>query len=183
MKPPVAYVLASGEGTNFEALVSADREGRLGARIVRLIVDRPCAAEVRAERLGITTRLASLDALGEAIQGADLLLLAGFRRVLPPDLVDSFRGRILNVHPSLLPAYPGLGAIRRAHADRVPATGVTVHLVEAEVDAGPILAQEPIAIASNETLVSLTARIHAVEHRLYPETVARFLASRDGAEK
>lgn len=176
-----AAVLVSGEGSNLEALASAARENRLGLEILRVVADRECPAIERASGFGIPAvraNPADPQDLARAAEGADLILLAGFRRILPADFVSARAGRILNVHPSLLPAFPGLGAIRRAHETGVRVTGVTIHVVTPLVDAGPILAQEAVAVEEGGTLASLESMIHAVEHRLYPETVARFATQR-----
>ncbi len=107
--------------------------------------------------------------------GVGTLLLAGFLRRLHATLLDAYADRVLNIHPSLLPAFPGLDAIPHAFAHGVRVTGCTVHLVTAEVDAGPILAQRAVEVRTDDTLESLEQRIHEAEHRLYPETVRRFL--------
>jgi len=182
-------VFASGQGTNLEALALAARRGELGGRIVALLCDRPDAAALeRARRLEIEalamdcgtrwrTRIEDerpwVDALRK--RGVEVVLLAGFMRRLHATILDAFRDRILNIHPSLLPAFPGVGAIRQAWEHGVRVTGCTVHLVGESVDAGPILAQSPVEVRDDDTLDSLEARIHEAEHRLYPPTVCRFL--------
>ena len=186
--PANIAVLASGSGTNFEALALAAGRGEWRGRIVALLTDRPGAAAIdRAQRLGIEaisppvgrlrTRIEDerpwLDAL--RARGVDTLLLAGFMRRLHETMLDAFPDRILNIHPSLLPAFPGLDAIRRAWEHGVRVTGCTVHLVTDEVDGGPILAQRAVEVGEGESLDSLEARIHAAEHRLFPATVRRFL--------
>ena len=182
-------VLASGQGTNFEALAQAARRGELGGRIVALLSDRPDAPALeRARRLGIEalhlpagrfrTRLEDERPWIEALRarGVEVALLAGFMRRLHAPILAAFPDRILNIHPSLLPAFPGLDAIRRAWEHGVRVTGCTVHLVEDALDAGPILAQAAVEVGEDEPLESLEARIHAAEHRLYPQAVRRFLA-------
>lgn len=189
-------VLASGQGTNFEALARAAERGVLGGRIAVLASDRADApALARARRLGIEalalpagrfrTRLEDespwLDALRE--RGVEVVLLAGFMRRLHAPFLGAFRDRIVNIHPSLLPAFPGLDAIAQAWAHGVTVTGCTVHLVEDGLDTGPILAQETVEVRGDDTLASLEARIHEAEHRLYPRAVRRFLTEpwrRDG---
>jgi phosphoribosylglycinamide formyltransferase-1 len=181
-------VLASGQGTNFEALAHASRRGSLGGHIAVLVTDRPDAPALdRARRLGIETltlptgsfrtRLADESAWVAALQErkVECVLLAGFMRRLHETFLSAFPDRVINVHPSLLPAFPGLDAIRQAldHGARV--TGVTVHLVDDELDAGPILAQAPVPIEEDDTYATLAARVHEVEHELYPQTVRRFL--------
>ena len=182
-------VLASGQGTNFEALALAAQRGELGGRIVALLSDQPRAfALERARRLGIEavlppagryrTRLEDerpwLDAL--RARGVDVLLLAGFMRRLHATLLDAFPDRVLNIHPSLLPAFPGLDAIRQAWEHGARVTGCTVHLVDHALDAGPVLAQAAVEVRDDDSLETLAERIHAAEHRLYPTTVRRFLS-------
>jgi len=181
-------VFASGNGTNFEALARAARRNELGGRIAVLLCDRPEAPVIeRAKRLGIEalcpptgrfrTRIEDetpwLDAL--RARGVDAVLLAGFLRRLHSTLLEAYRDRMLNIHPSLLPAYPGLAAIERAWKEGVRVTGCTVHLVEDALDAGPIIAQRAVEVSDDDTLESLTERIHAAEHELYPATARRFL--------
>jgi len=182
-------VLASGQGTNFEALALAAKRGDLGGPIALLATDRTDAPALdRARRLGVEalvlpagsrwrSRLADerpwIDALCE--RGVDTVLLAGFMRRLHAPFLSTFEGRILNIHPSLLPAFPGLDAIRQAWDHGVRVTGCTVHLVDEALEAGPIVAQAPVEIGDGDTLESLEARIHEAEHRLYPVAVRRFL--------
>jgi len=181
-------VLASGQGTNFEALAQASARDELGGRIVLLLCDRPEApALARAQRLGIEartlptgrfqTRLEDerpwLDTL--RARGIELLLLAGFMRRLHAPLLEAYHERILNIHPSLLPAFPGLDAIRRAWEAGARVTGCTVHLVEADLDSGPIVEQRAVEVRDDDTLASLETRLHEAEHRLYPAAVRRFL--------
>ena len=184
-------VLASGEGTNFEALALAARRGELGGRIVALLSDRPeSPALERARRLGVEalvlpvgrfrTRIENELPWREALRarGVGVVLLAGFMRRLHEPLLDAFPDRILNIHPSLLPSFPGRAAIQQAWEHGVRVTGCTVHLVEREVDAGPILAQSAVEVRDDDTLETLEQRVHAAEHRLYPWAVRRHL---DGA--
>jgi phosphoribosylglycinamide formyltransferase-1 len=128
-----------------------------------------------------------LDGEGErrfiaAVSGAmpDLVVLAGFMRVLKPAFMNAFPGRIINLHPSLLPSFPGLDAIGQAWRRGVKVTGCTVHAVTAEVDAGPILDQAAVRIEPGDTLESLAARVHAAEHALLPAVIARLSAARPG---
>ena len=190
-------VLASGSGSNFEALIEAERRGGLGGRVAVLLCDTPGAPVLaRAARLGVEaltpptgatrTRLADERPWLEALRArqVSVVLLAGFMRRLHAPLLDAFPDRIVNVHPSLLPAFPGLDAIGQALRAGVRVTGVTVHLVNEALDGGAILAQAPVEVREHDTLESLAARVHAVEHVLYPETVRRFLTEpwrRDGA--
>jgi phosphoribosylglycinamide formyltransferase-1 len=190
-------VLASGQGTNFEALARASAHGDFPGRIVALLCDRPDAPVLeRARRLGIEgvcppagahrTRLDDerpwLDAL--RVRGVELILLAGFMRRLHATLLDAYPERVLNIHPALLPAFPGLDAVARAWARGVRVTGCTVHLVTPDLDAGPIVAQAAVEVRDDDTLESLSARVHDAEHRLYPEAVRRFVTEpwrREGA--
>jgi phosphoribosylglycinamide formyltransferase-1 len=183
-------VLASGRGTNFVALAEAGARGALGGDVVVLLTDRPdCGAvrEARARDVAVET----LDApargarLGDAAEsraieslrahGVDTVLLAGFMRILSNRFLEAFPDRVLNLHPSLLPAFPGVDAIARAHRHGVRVTGCTVHLVTEGIDEGPILAQRAVDVRDDDPLDALEARVHAAEHALYPETVRAFL--------
>jgi phosphoribosylglycinamide formyltransferase-1 len=181
-------VFASGLGSNFEALARAAGRGELPGRIVALLCDRPDAPAIeRARRLGIETlcppagrfrtRLEDERPWLEALRGrgVEVILLAGFMRRLHGTLLEAFPERILNIHPSLLPAFPGLDAVARAWARGVRITGCTVHLVTPELDGGPIVAQAAVEVRDDESLESLGERVHDAEHRLYPEAVRRFL--------
>jgi phosphoribosylglycinamide formyltransferase-1 len=182
-------VLASGQGTNFEALALASQRGQLGGHIAVLVTDRPDAPALeRARRFGIEaltlpvgsfrTRIADeplwVDALKQ--RGVEVVLLAGFMRRLHDTFLGAFPDRVLNVHPSLLPAFPGLDAIGQAIAHGARVTGVTVHLVDDALDQGPILAQAPVPVEDDDTPATLAERIHELEHELYPDTVRRFLS-------
>ena len=184
-------VFASGNGSNFQALADAAREGRLGAEIRLLVCDRPDAAVVkRAEAAGIPTYvfrprdypsreayereiLAELERLG-----IGLVVLAGYMRILTRVLVDAYAGRMINIHPSLLPAFPGMNAVRQALDYGVKVTGVTVHFVDSGVDSGPIIAQEALAVEERDTEETLAERIHRIEHRLLPEVVRKIADGR-----
>lgn len=181
-------MFASGNGSNLEALAAAAARGDLGGSIVALLCDQPGAGVLaRAARLGIealtppTGRFRSrledetpwLAALRE--RRVDVLVLAGFMRRLHATLLAPFAGRIVNIHPSLLPAFPGLDAIGQAWRHGARVTGCTVHLVEDALDAGPILAQAAVEVREGETLESLTARVHEAEHALFASTLRRFL--------
>jgi phosphoribosylglycinamide formyltransferase 1 len=186
--PRTLAVLASGQGTNFEALARASQRLELGGRVALLVTDRPDAPALeRARRLGIDTltlqagrfrtRIEDERPWAEALheRGIEALLLAGFMRRLHEPLLEAYADRILNIHPSLLPAFPGLDAIRRALDHGVKVTGCTVHLVDGTLDGGPILAQAAVEVREDDTLESLAARVHEAEHRLYPWAVRRFL--------
>ena len=177
-------VLASGFGSNLQALIDAQAAGESLARIACVVSDRAdSGALVRAARHGIEGILLSprdfpdREALDTALcdrldaRGIDWVVLAGYMRILSKAFVRRYRGRILNIHPSLLPAYPGIRSIERAHADRAARTGVTVHFVDEGVDTGPIILQEAFAVDPQESLEALTQRVHALEHRLYPKAL------------
>ena len=177
-------VLVSGSGSNLQALVDARAAGRLSAEIALVVSNRPgVRALERAEAAGIeaavlehrafATRESFDDALSEllASRGIGLVVLAGFMRLLGASFVRRWRGRLVNIHPSLLPAFPGAHAVRDAIAAGAHETGVTVHFVDEGTDTGPLIAQEPVEIRSDNDEASLDARIHAVEHRIYPQVV------------
>ncbi len=189
-RPRIA-VLCSGHGSNLQALIDATRRGRLAATIALVVSDRGDAYALRrARRAGLPTRhldpahyptRAAFDAaLVRALVAARvrLVCLAGFMRIVGPGVVRRFRHRILNVHPALLPAFPGAHAIRDALAHGVQVTGVTVHIVDEGVDTGPIILQEALAIREGESADALVARVHRIEHRLYPAAVRLLLAGR-----
>ena len=181
-------MFASGAGSNFEALARAAARGDLGGDIVVLLCDQPGAGVLeRARALGVEslalpsphhrTRLDDESPWLRALQERHVsaVLLAGFMRRLHATLLEPFAGRMLNIHPSLLPAFPGLDAIGQAYRAGVPVTGCTVHLVEDALDAGPILAQAEVARRPGDTFGELEARVHEAEHVLYPAAVRRFL--------
>jgi phosphoribosylglycinamide formyltransferase 1 len=185
---PAIAVLASGAGSNFEALVHATRKGTLRARIVSLVSDQPDAgALARAAELGVEATVLPVGRYRTRIEPEALwvdylrsrevhaILLAGFMRRLHDTMLDAFADRILNIHPSLLPAFPGLHAVDQAWQHGVRITGCTVHLVGNTVDGGPILGQEAVEIRDHDTRETLERRIHEAEHRLYPACADRFL--------
>ncbi|CAG1004164.1 phosphoribosylglycinamide formyltransferase 1 [Gammaproteobacteria bacterium] len=186
--PARLAVLLSGRGSNLEALAGACDAGTLPARIVLVLSDRADAAGLaKARARGIEavveersgeTRAAHEARLAARIEaaGADIVSLAGFMRVLSPAFVARFERRIVNVHPSLLPAFPGLEAQRQAFEHGVKVAGATVHLVDAGTDTGPIAGQEAVAVRPGDDAGRLAARILEVEHRLYPATLAALLA-------
>ncbi|MFM1799944.1 MAG: hypothetical protein RLZZ117_2222 [Cyanobacteriota bacterium] len=178
-------VMASGAGSNFEALVVATRDGPLRAEVALLVVNNAtCGARARAERLGIPcqcldhrafpTREDLDGALIQAFQSVavDLVVMAGWMRIVTPRLIEAFPDRLLNIHPSLLPSFRGLDAVGQALAAGVRLTGCTVHLVRPEVDDGPILAQAAVPVKDADDAASLAARIHRQEHRILPLAVA-----------
>ena len=176
-------VLISGRGSNLQALIDAQRQGRLGGQIAVVIsnvesaqgLERARAAGIPAvfrDHRGRSREAHDRDVLGVLEQHAvDIVCLAGYMRILSPLFVAAYRGRILNVHPSLLPAFPGLDAQRQAWEHGVKVSGATVHLVDEGLDAGPIVLQEPVPVEAADTPESLAARILEIEHRLYPEAV------------
>jgi phosphoribosylglycinamide formyltransferase-1 len=181
-------VFASGSGSNFESLVKASREQGWPGEIVLLVCDRPGAKALeRAERLKVPARsFVPKSYPDKAAYEADVLhllqeyrvdwiVLAGYMRLIGPTLLTAYYGRIVNIHPSLLPAFPGKHAVRQALEKGVKWTGVTVHLVDEGMDTGPILAQEPVPVKDGDDETSLTNRIQTVEHRLYPEVVLRLI--------
>lgn len=185
---PRLGVLISGRGSNLQALIDAIAEGRLRATIAVVISNVATAGGLaRAHAAGIEavvmphrqwpTREAYDAALAEALQSRDvsLVCLAGFMRLIGRPLLDAFPNAILNIHPSLLPAFPGLDAQRQAFDYGVGVTGVTVHLVNAELDAGPIVMQVPVPVKPDDSADTLRARILAEEHQLYPAAVQRLL--------
>ena len=184
---PRLGVLISGRGSNLQALIDAGAAGRLGGRVAVVISNVADAAGLRrAEKAGIPTRV--LDhrqrpreehdqAMLEVLRGHDvrLVCLAGYMRLLSPAFVRAFPDRILNVHPSLLPAFPGRDAQRQAWEHGVKVSGATVHLVETGLDTGPILLQEAVPVRDDDTPETLAARVLEAEHRLYPRAVRLML--------
>lgn len=182
-------VLISGRGSNLQALIDATRDGRLDASIALVIsnradaqgLDRARAANIPAivmPHAGHASRAHYDRALVDTLiaHRVSLVCLAGFMRLLGPTFCDAFPHRVLNIHPSLLPSFPGQDAQRQALQHGVRVSGVTVHFVTAELDAGPIVAQAAVPVRDDDTEETLAARILAAEHRLYPEAVVRVLA-------
>lgn len=175
-------MLVSGSGSNLQALLDAGDD--LGAEIVLVLSDKADAYGLeRARGAGIPAavvrwadhadRAAFTTAVCDAIQGAgaEAVVLAGFMRILSAEAVERFPLRILNIHPSLLPSFPGAHAVEDSLAHGAKVTGVTVHFVDEGCDTGPIILQEPVEIQYNDTIDSLRERIHAVEHRLLPQAI------------
>ncbi len=174
-------VLVSGGGTNLQALIDAASDPGFPAEIVLVISNRPDAGALdRADKAGIATRVirhgdydgrAPFDAaLDEALRAAncDIVCTAGFMRILTAGFVEGWRGRMINIHPSLLPAFPGLNTHQRALDASARIAGCTAHLVIPDLDAGPILAQAAVPILAGDTADSLAARVLTQEHRIYP---------------
>jgi phosphoribosylglycinamide formyltransferase-1 len=175
-------VLVSGAGTNLQALLDAEATGALApAQIAIVVSNNPAApALARATAAGKPalaidhrglSRTGFEDLLVAALAGVDLIVLAGFMRVLTPHFLSRFPGRVINTHPSLLPAFPGLDAPGQAIAAGARESGVTVHVVDASVDGGPILAQLPVPVVAGDTPATLHARIQHEEHILLPRIV------------
>jgi phosphoribosylglycinamide formyltransferase-1 len=176
-------VLASGSGTNLQAILDKLHR-REGIEVVAVGSDKPTAGALeRGRRAGVQTavfpgadypdRDARDEALGDWIESrtADLIVLAGYMQLLSAGFVRRFRNRVVNVHPALLPAFPGLDAIGQALAAEVETTGVTVHFVDEGVDTGPVIAQREVPVPAGVAREELEAAVHAVEHELYPEAI------------
>jgi phosphoribosylglycinamide formyltransferase-1 len=182
-------ILGSGRGSNAEAILKAQQAGRLGAgRVVQIFSDQPEAGilalgprfDVSANFLDPAPYKTKLDGAGEqhyiaAILACqpDLIVLAGFMRVLKLPFLTMFEGRIVNLHPSLLPSFPGLDAIGQAFRRGVKITGCTVHYVTLDVDGGPIIDQAAVRIEETDTLELVAKKVHAAEHALLPDVIAR----------
>jgi phosphoribosylglycinamide formyltransferase 1 len=187
---PNVGVLISGRGSNLQALLDAAAAGELGGRVALVISNVAEAPGLeRARRARVPTRVhdhrgrrreehdrAMLADL--RTHGVDLVCLAGYMRLLSPVFLDAYPGRVLNVHPSLLPAFPGLDAQRQAWAHGVKVSGATVHLVEPGLDSGPIVLQEAVPVRPADTAEDLAARILEAEHRIYPRAVRAVLEGR-----
>ena len=193
MSPLNAAILISGRGSNMEALLGADLPS---LRFVKVVSNRADAQGLhRAAGHGVEAVCvpskgrdrATFEAdLAAALDGVHMICLAGFMRVLSARFVRAWDGRIINIHPSLLPAYPGLDPQARALADGGSVSGCTVHWVTPDVDAGPIIAREEVPILGGDTTDSLSARILAAEHRCYPpaaEMAARAIIARDVSQR
>jgi phosphoribosylglycinamide formyltransferase 1 len=178
-------ILISGRGSNMTALADAVNAGRVPhAEVALVISDQPDAAGLaKAAERGIETLVitrrgrARAEHDGELINALrerkiDLVCLAGYMRILSSEFIEAFRGRILNIHPSLLPSFPGLDAQRQAISHGVKWTGCTVHFVDETLDGGPIIAQRAVPIRDGDTVETLSARMLEQEHELYPEAVA-----------
>lgn len=181
-------VFASGNGTNLQAIIDNIAKGLLKARLGLVVSDRKHAFALRrAKKAGLKavyvdpkkfrTRQDYENHLAGLLrrERVDVVVLAGFMRILTPCFVRKYRNRILNIHPALLPAFRGRDAVKEAFRWGVKVTGVTVHLVDEKVDHGPIIAQEPLTVVETETLEELEARIHILEHKMYSEAIGRIL--------
>ncbi|MDR1016799.1 MAG: phosphoribosylglycinamide formyltransferase [Coriobacteriales bacterium] len=174
-------ILISGSGTNLEAIIQAIKAGAIDAEVKLVISSRPDAYGLkRAGDAGIPTIALSREAYADPLQadvmiaqalrraGIDLVVMAGYMRMVHAPILDAYPSHVLNIHPALLPAFKGAHAIQEAFDYGVKVTGVTVHVANAEYDAGRILAQQAVAVMDEDTLETLEKRIHDTEHRLYP---------------
>ena len=187
---PVAVVI-SGRGSNMEAIARASLVGASRYRVVRVIADRPEAGGLaRAAALGVPTAVVPVKTFADrtafeealhaeiAASGAELVALAGFMRILSPQFVGRFEGRLLNIHPSLLPKYKGLDTHARVLAARDPHHGASVHFVTPELDGGPVIMQGRLKVRAGDTPDSISARVHALEHIIYPHVCSLIAAGR-----
>lgn len=180
-----AAIFASGSGSNFEAIMAVDD---LSCQVMYLICDQPSAPVIaKANALGVETMVLNPktfptkadyeQAILTKLQKADVtwLFLAGYMRIVGETLLDAFPGTIINIHPSLLPDFPGIDAVGQALRAEATKTGVTVHYIDAGIDTGPIIAQKEVHILPEDTKEILTKRIQAVEHKLYPEVIKQLM--------
>jgi len=181
-------VFASGRGTNFAAIIKAVKKGKIKANLSLLVCDNPSAKAIgRAKRAGIKVALVKREDFATkkdfedkiiqhlAEDNIDLIVLAGFMRILSPELVARYKNKILNIHPAILPSFKGTEGIKDAFDYGVKVTGVTVHFVDEKMDHGPIILQKAVKIEEDDTLESLEAKIHKVEHQLYPEAIRLYV--------
>jgi phosphoribosylglycinamide formyltransferase 1 len=182
-------IFVSGNGSNLQALVDAEHSGNLSDGEIKLVVcDQPDAfALIRAQKADIPVFLqegkgyASREAYDQAIiqrlkkDKIELIILAGFMRILSGHFVNEYKNKILNIHPALLPDFKGANGIKDAYEANVDVTGVTVHFVTEELDSGPVILQEKVSIEKDDTLEELEEKIHKVEHEMYPEAVKLFV--------
>jgi phosphoribosylglycinamide formyltransferase 1 len=181
-------VFASGSGSNFQAIIDVVKSGELEADIALLVCDKPGAFAIeRANAAHIPTfafnpkEYSTKEAYEEAILekltsfGVEFIVLAGYMRLIGPRLLGEYAGRIVNIHPSLLPAFPGKDAIGQALEAKAEWSGVTIHYVDAGMDTGPIIVQERIRISEKETKESLQQKIQSIEHKLYPSILQMLL--------
>lgn len=179
-----AAVFASGTGSNFEAIMEAD----VPCEVVLLVCNKPNAPVIeKAKKYGIDVLVIDASDYPNRVEfetvivdklkalNIDWVFLAGYMRLIGPTILNEYPERILNIHPSFLPDYPGKDAIARAFKDGIKETGVTVHLVDSGMDTGPIIAQTRVPIENDDTEESLAERIHHVEHKLYPYVISQVL--------
>jgi phosphoribosylglycinamide formyltransferase-1 len=187
MKPMNIAVFASGNGSNFQAIVDATQSGRINVNVALLVCDKPNAKVVeRARQAGVPVfvfeakQYATREDYEREILVAleqhqiELIVLAGYMRLITNVLVTPWYGKMINIHPALLPSFPGVNGIRQALEYGVKVTGVTVHFVDGGMDSGPIIAQTPVNIEETDTEQTLAARIHQAEHQLLTKVIAAF---------
>lgn len=185
---PILAVLVSGNGTNLQSIIDHIQSGKLKAKIGVVISDQPKAFAIeRSRKANIPVEIiprknfeTKQDFENEISKRIDqsrarLIILAGFMRILSREFVQKYRDQILNIHPSLLPDHPGMNAIENAFQAKDSITGVTVHFVDEGVDTGPIIFQEKVTISATETLETLTQKVHALEHQIYPKAIQKVL--------
>lgn len=184
-------ILLSGRGSNFQAIFHAIQSGKLQAEIACVVSNVPAAPGIRfAEEQGLPAYALNSQGIPRVqfdqqvvrilrSHAVDLVCLAGYMRLLSPEFIDAYRNRILNIHPSLLPSFPGLDAQRQALEYGVKIAGCTVHLVDEGLDSGPILAQRAVPVLEGDTEDTLSARILEQEHDVYPLAIAQVLARLD----
>lgn len=181
-------VFASGSGSNFQAIIDAVKEGMIEGKIALLVCDKTGAYAIeRAKKEGIPQFVFTAKNYGSKEEyeieilkeleknNVDFIVLAGYMRLIGSTLLSNFEGKIVNIHPSLLPSFPGKDAIGQALEAKVKVSGVTVHYVDAGMDTGPIIAQKSVEISEDETKESLQGKIHEVEHQLYPTVIQKLL--------
>ncbi|MBI4665977.1 MAG: phosphoribosylglycinamide formyltransferase [Nitrospinae bacterium] len=183
--PPIRIAaLASGRGSNFQSIIDACERGDINGQVVLLATDNPAAKAIErarlhsiphmvVERKGYPSRAAFDTALADAVEraGADIVTLAGYMRILSKTFLSRFPGRVINIHPALLPSFPGLDAQKQALDYGVKITGCTVHFVDDGVDTGPIILQTAVEVVPEDTVETLSARILKQEHTLYPRAI------------
>ncbi|KOP71301.1 phosphoribosylglycinamide formyltransferase [Cytobacillus solani] len=183
-------IFASGTGTNFQAIVDAVKTDKLSAVIKLLVCDRQDAYSIERaikEKIPSFVFTAKEYASKEEYETEilqrlkeleiDYVVLAGYMRLIGPTLLKNYEGRIINIHPSLLPAFPGKDAIGQALKAKVKESGVSIHFVDEGMDTGPIIAQQSVSLSENETIESLQAKIHEIEHKLYPQVLQRLFTT------
>jgi phosphoribosylglycinamide formyltransferase-1 len=184
-------VFASGYGSNLQALIDETKKKKIAAQLCVVVSDKKDAfALTRALKAGIPTvvvdprKFLNREAMDRAIVkelksfNVDFVVLAGYMRILSPYFIKTFRHKVLNIHPALLPSFKGAHAIKDAFESGVKSTGVTVHFVDEKVDHGPVIAQEALQIKKTDTVKTLEARIHKLEHKMYPKVVDFFARGR-----
>jgi phosphoribosylglycinamide formyltransferase-1 len=184
-------VFASGRGSNLAAIIRAKNKGIINAEIALVVSDNKKALALkRAQRAGIkavfidparfTVREEFEQEIIKAVEaeGIDLIVLAGFMRILSPGFVSRFQNKIINIHPALLPSFKGAHGIKDAFDYGVKVTGVTAHFVDQDMDQGPIICQKAVSIEENDSLQTLESKIHKIEHKIYPEAIKLVIENR-----